>query len=130
MQSHVAARNDKKLRRCRRRSGCFSSAHQRIDAPAAGAVENDEEKEPRVKHGWLAMILNWKKSTRCVGHEITDSHFAAGNESGETGQKSECDQKSANQLDPRSDDSQHLRRHAVPARREAKNFLAAVTGKH
>src|SRR5438552_2481010 len=74
--------------RCHRR--CFSFADQCINAPAAGAVEEDEKEDPGVEHGELAVIQDRKK-LRCgsrggghMYHEIGHSHFTTQDKRDET----------------------------------------------
>ena len=76
-------------------------------------MKEDEQEKEAIEDGQLAVIEDWEE-LRCrtcrrtyVHHEISHSHFAAGNESGETGQESERNHESADQLNPTSDLHHH-----------------------
>src|ERR1700730_8256250 len=63
---------------------CFSFADKCITAPAAGAVEENEQEYPTIKHGQLAFVQDWKKVLLRMKHEIGHSHFTTQDERGET----------------------------------------------
>lgn len=91
--------------------------------------ENEQEKET-IKHCRLPVILNWEKTTRRMRHKISNGHFAGRDKRRDARQKSKSDEKSANQLNPGTQNAEHFRWHTVSARRKSQDFLSAVTGKH
>ena len=97
----MIAESSRSLGLCR---GPFTN--QRIKAPPAGAVEANEEKDPAIKYGELALISDWEKlgHRSCgagnVKHEIGHRHFTAADERANAREQTEGDEKSTNKLNP------------------------------
>src|SRR5260370_33332966 len=111
----------KKLSRCRRRSGCFPSANQPVDAPPPRAVKDHEEKNPAIKDGQLAMVRklfararDWEKFChRCGGtchmyHEVGVGKHTTADKRGQTREQPEGNHEPAYELNPPADLSDHF----------------------
>jgi len=72
----------------------------------ARAVEENEEEDPAIKYGELALISDWEKlGHRCccirhVKHELGHRHFTAADERANAREQTEGDEKSTNKLNP------------------------------
>src|SRR5882724_3478845 len=72
--------------RHRRRCLCRFSAKYRVDAPAAGAVEENKKEKPAVKHRFFALIDDGKEFRHRVWrggnmkHEISHGHRTTADE--------------------------------------------------
>ena len=86
------------------------------------------EKNEAEEDGRFALVLDGPKAGWEMAHEVGDSHLAAQNECYSAGEKSERDERAADDLSNSRHTQQRKERHRSTAE-EAKNFLLSVAKK-
>src|SRR5438132_1807945 len=93
------------------------SAENCVDAPATGAVKDNEQEKPAIKDGEFALVRNWEEAAWRVDHEIGHRHRAARDECSEPRKQAKGNQKSADETNPTA----KLKQRCIGARHPAKH---------
>src|SRR5258708_5705635 len=104
-------------------------AGSRVDAPVAGAMGGDEEKDEAVDDRKLTLVHDRPKAVWGVLQEVGDGHLTAGDERGHRAEKPDGHEQAANELDDAADPGERSqRRPSVAARGKSEELLPSVAG--
>ena len=98
-----------------------------VETPYTRTLSCHVEKNEAEEAGWFAVVLYGPKAGGDMAHTVGDSHLAAENKCYRGGEKSECDERAANDLS----DSRHTqqRKESGTAGPPKSQKLAAARGK-